>query len=1075
MKSDGGNALFVVAPYGSGKSLTAGYVGELVENRLAAAEALAKVEARIVSVDPKLSELARRRQVEGTRGLFVPLYGHVPSAPGALKDGILAAMRRVKLGRQARPIQQLEAKSAHDLTPLIAECSKKLDERGFDRLVIVWDEFGRHLQGLISEGRPEELDVLQVLAEVMSRPSAVPVSLVLLLHRSLLGYTSELPSRVRREWTKIEGRFETLQYVDDSNELYGLVGSLVQETRTADPADIDFSALSAQAKDIGLFPDVDSDHLPELLAAAYPLEPSTLYLLPRVSARVAQNERTLFSFLRWVSLEESVPPGAIYDYFRGDFQTDGGPGGTQRPWLETESALQKVEEGSIEEEALKGAFLLGLGLGGERAHATYTQLAYALEATEDGQVSSVLDSLIDRKLLVHRRHSDQVVVWHGTDVDLRGRLEDAIKQSSTDFRLAHFLTREMPPPVWRPVEYNARRGIRRYLEAEYVTVGQLKTFLGGDDADQPKLPGLEEWGRLGPGSDGQVLYVLPRSSTEVDEAIATAKMVSDPRIFIAIGNEIGTLREAALELECLLQMHSDHELIGSDPLVKAELDHLTDDTRIGLQRLVDRVLLPQSQGSSWFHRGEQISVTNVVQLRRKLSDSMAEIFNSTPEIDSEMVVRRKPSSVVINARKKVELGLLERYGQEDLGIKGGFADKAIFRCVFLRTGLYHEQAGRWALADPDDLKLPGLASVWKLIQGFFTKPGTGKSFRALIDELREPPYGVREGLIPLLLTAGIKAFPAAIALRKDRKFVDDVLPSVIEDTARNPDSYCLDVVGLTDRQETYLKGLVRMFRADLSDSSTKEGDLLRRCMDATLEWRDKLPAAVSDSRYLSREAREFEKQLSSPDPVHLFLEKLPELIGSPTHHPKKLLTGLKRLRDELESIETLFESQAIEALNQTLVSRGIRNGSGVREQSAQWANHFPKSFNKSLPSALTKAVLNRLRSRYRNDATLVNALSTLLIGLPIREWDDAKVPSFRRELRNAFEVIEGTALSMSGAVNLDPELRAGLIALAEAKAATIANQLADIVGAEKAADRLEQIAGDLRPHKAKPRGSLKSC
>ena len=93
---------------------------------------------------------------------------------------------------------------------------------------------------------------------------------------------------------------------------------------------------------------------------------------------------------------------------------------------------------------------------------------------------------------MHRRHSDQVVVWHGTDVDLRGRLDDEKKRSSADFHLAPFLTREMPPPVWRPVEYNARRGIRRYLDAEYVTVDGLQTFM-----TELELSGWE------PGSDGR--------------------------------------------------------------------------------------------------------------------------------------------------------------------------------------------------------------------------------------------------------------------------------------------------------------------------------------------------------------------------------------------------------------------------------------------------------------------------------------------------------------------------------------------------------------------------------------------
>ena len=1052
-----GRALFVVAPYGSGKSITAGYLGELVENRAEAASMLDLVGQRIEAVDPTTFALASGRRERGTRGLFVPLYGHVPSAAVALKDGLLGAMRRCKLGRQARALERVSAENTHDVFEVIASCSEKLEAAGFDRLIIVWDEFGRHLQGLISEGRPEELDVLQTLAEVVTRTSSLPVSLVLLLHRSLLGYAGGLPSGVRKEWAKIEGRFDTLQYIDDSSEMYELIGSLVRESRTGEPTEVDTASLAATAKEVGLFPEVVVHRLEGTLFDAYPLEPATLHLLPRIAARVAQNERTIFSFLQWVSLEESVPPSAIYDYFRGDFRSDGGAGGTQRPWLETESALQKVESGSVEEEALKCAFLLGLGLGGERAHSTYTQLVFALEPFEEVRVTGVLDDLIDRKLLVHRRHSDQVVVWHGTDVDLRGRLEDEKKRSSADFQLAPFLTRELPPPVWRPVEYNARLGIRRYLAAGYVTLDGLQAFL-------TELTMAGGWEK---GCDGQILYVLPRGQEESREATAIAKSIEDPRLFVAIGNEVAALREAALELWCLLRMHADHELISSDPMVKAELDHVTDDARTGLQPLIDRVLLPQPQGSRWFHLGRCIPVATVAQLRRKLSDTMTEVFSLTPEIDSEMVVRRAPTPVVVNARKKVELGLLERYGQEDVGIQGSFADKAIFRCVFLRTGLYRMRGERWGLADPGDLELPGLASVWSRVRDFFAEPGQNKSFRSFIDDLREPPYGVREGLIPLLLTAGIKAFPTAIAVRHLEQFVDDLLPSVLEDMAKNPDDYALDVVGLTTREKTYLRGLIKVFGGDSRAATANEGDLLRACMDAVLQWKHDLPAAVSSSRYLSVEGRAFEKELASPDPVHLFLEELPRLVGATTKQPKKLIDGASKLRDELESIEQVFLDEAVQALNQTLVSRGIRNGAGVREQAARWAGHFPKSFTRSLPDRVSQGVLTRLNAPYRDDASLVNALSTLLVGRPIRQWDDTVVPSFRRQLRSSFEVIEGIALGMSHAPDLDPELRTGLIALAEAKAATIAEQLADIVGAERAADRLEHIAGELRAHEAK--------
>ncbi len=1113
LQGKNGNAVFVVAPYGSGKSITAGYLGHLVDNHPEAAEMLRLVEGRLAGIGAGLQRRAMRRRTARRQGLFVPLYGHVGSGPAALKQGLLDAMRRAALGREARTVAGLGAARADDIPALVDACLDKLKQSGRDRLVIVWDEFGRHLQGLVSEGRPEELDVLQVLAEVASRSSIVPVSLVLLLHRSLLGYAAGLPPGLRREWAKIEGRFETLQYLDDSTELYELVGSLVAESRAVEAPEADFVGLATKARDVGMFPDIAEDRLPGILAAAHPLAPATVYLLPRVAARVAQNERTLFSFLQWTPLDAPVSPGALYDYFRGDFRTDGGAGGTQRPWLETESALGKVPDGSLEAESLKSAFLLGLGLSGERSHATRKQLAFALGVVgEDrkARVGRAISGLVKRRLLVHRRHSDQVVVWHGTDVDLRGRLEDEKMRHAGDFDLASFLTCELPPPVWRPVEYNARCGIRRYLEAEYATVAGLEAF-----RDRMRLEGWK------PGTDGRVLHVLPRDAEELGQAEGLAASIDDPRLFVAVARETAALREAAVDLWCLLRMHADQDMIGSDPMVGAELAHLTDDARTGLQPLVDRVLRPQPNGSRWFYKSRPVEATDVPELRRVLSRAMGEVFPCAPEIDSEMVVRRSPSPVIVNARKKVELGLLERYGQEDLGIEGNFADKAIFRCVFLRTGLYCQngsisiseddktcQNGRtWVLASPEDLDRPGLKAVWARIRHFFVEPGKAKSFQSLLDELTEPPFGVREGLLPLLLAAGFRAFPTAATVRCRDRFVDDLLPSVVEDMAKYPDRYLLDVVGVSAQERTYLEGIRDLFGGS-DDAIATEKDLLRACMGAVLAWRQTLPAGVVNSRYVSREARSFVMEMDSPDPVGLFLDRLPRWVGATVAKPRQLLGRVANLKAELEGVGNIFRQEAVQALSDALAARGMANGvgrgvagngdalgtngvasgngvlssdtgddrtadgggsalangavDGVRGQAVAWASFFSKPFVRRLPDQVTKGVLSRLASRYKDDDALVNALSTLLVGLPVQQWDDTMVSTFRRQLRNAFEVIEATAVALVQESGLDPAIRSGLAGLANARTRQAAEQLAEVLGSDEAARRLEALAAVLR-------------
>lgn len=1146
-----GNAVFVVAPYGSGKSITAGYLGHLIDNRPAAAEMLRLVEARLARVSPDLRRRVARRMDATRQGLFVPLYGHAGSAPAALQEGLIDAMRRTGLGREARTVARLDAKRAGDIPALMDACLDKLERSGRDRLVIVWDEFGRHLQGLVSEGRPEELDMLQVLAEVASRSTGVSVSLVLLLHRSLLGYATGLSPGLRREWTKIEGRFETLQYLDDSAELYELVASLVAESRDVAAPGADFACLAAEARDVGMFPGIAEDRLASILTAAHPLSAATVYLLPRVAARVAQNERTLFSFLQQASLDAPVLPGALYDYFRGDFRTDGGAGGTQRPWLETESALGKVADGSLEAQTLKTAFLLGLGQSGERGHATREQLAFALkDACEETECDAAgvgapvprsspaaaavdqetdpgraIEELVKRNLLVHRRHSDQVVVWHGTDVDLRGRLEDEKKRHAADFDLVSFLMRELRPPVWRPVEYNAKHRIRRYLEAEYVTVAGLEAF-----RDRISREGWK------PGTDGHVLHVLPQDADELAPAQELAANIDDPRLFVAVAREVSALRDAAVDLWCLLRMHADQDMIGNDPMIGAELDHLTDDARAGLQSLADRVLRPQPNGSRWFHKGRPVEAIDLPQLRRALSQAMEDVFTLTPEIDSEMVVRRSPSPVIVNARKKVELGLLERYGQEDLGIEGNYADKAIFRCVFLRTGLYCQngsaagsrreescqngrprasqadktcQNGRtWFLAGPEALNSPGLKAVWTRVHDFFTEPGKAKGFQFLLEELLEPPFGMREGIFPLMLTAGFRAFPTATSVRRREGFVDDLLPSVMEDIAKHPDRYVLDVVGISTEERTYLEGIRDMFSGS-ADVTTTENDLLRVCMEAVLAWRQTLPTTVARSRYVSSEARSFVKEMDAPDPVGLFLGQLPQWVGTAVAQPRQLLAGVAKLKTELEDVGDIYRQDAVQALSDNLAARGVANGvgrivpasgdpwptsgpvgggvrrsgtekangaaggggavfasgvalDGVRGQAVTWASYFPKAFASRLPDQVAKGVLSRLRARYDDDDALANALSTLLLGLSVHQWDDSMASTFRRKLRSALETIETTAVTLARESDLDPLIKSGLDGLAYARTARMAEQLADMLGGEEAARRLEALAATLR-------------
>ncbi len=1045
------HAFFVVAPYGSGKSLTATYALQVIENRADAADCIKRIAGRLDSVSPELGRsVLRRSRNKEKRGIAIALHGYCPDVAGALRESAVQSMKRLRLGREAKSIERLETAGPDGLANVLAALHRKAADSGCDQVVLLWDEFGRHLESLLREGRASALAEIQVLAEFVSRTRKVPATMGLFLHQSLLLYAGGMTQSVRSEWTKIEGRFRTLQYVDDSKEIYRLIAEVVASQRgEATLALADARTAARDSREHGLFGEATLPEIQQLLRGAFPLEPAALHLLPRLAARVAQNERTLFSFLYSVDMAAPVRPADLYDYFSPVMRADTSVGGTYRQWLETESALTKVSS-EAEIAALKAACLLSLGTSGQRSRAGHGLLRFAVRGYNGGrEEAAAVRQLVDRKLLLHRRHSDQVAVWHGTDVDLRGRLEEEKRRQEEHFDELEFLGREARPPAWRPVEFNDQHRVRRFLAGRYEYVATLPESLRQDQYLR----------RLDPGTDGEVLYVLSETHEEIAQAELAIRLdLSADRIVVALPQEPLPIREAALEVWCLLRMQTDGELVGTDPLVGPELQQMTDDARGHLQQLLDRLVLPGAEGPQWFHKGEPLKRADSPRgLRTALSNIMEEVFANCPRINNEMIVRHRPSAIVVNARKKLVLGILERSGMEGLGIEGNFPDSSMFRCVLLHTGLYRRDNGRWWYADPEELEDPGLKLVWRKIRDFLTNPtAMPENPRPLLHTLMEPPYGVRRGLLPILLAAGLKAFPSALSLMKDGIYVSDILPSVIESLCREPDRFRVSVLRLDEEREEYLRELHDIFTTG-PQYEVPEADLIRLCHDALEAWKAQLPAAALTSRQLTPAGQRLQELIRKEgDPVRLILYDLPRLAGEQSANGNAL-EGIRSARQELMDVTRTYVKQAGAAVRRA-VRLGDHDGrKGLRRVAREWAGCFSQSFVERMGTATTTAsMLKIMQVHYKSDAKLVDSLATVLVGQPLARWDDSTIAQFERELQATVQQIEESALERSGLLG-DSSAAQGLSKLVEGRIDELFGKLVDLVGEVEAEKRLSMI------------------
>ncbi|MDE0024766.1 MAG: hypothetical protein OXP69_10180 [Spirochaetaceae bacterium] len=1050
------SSYFVVAPYGTGKSLAAAFFIQAVENLGQSRDVLGRITERFASVDADLSDVLRSRvhpeqgALFAQQGATVVLSGFQRDVPAAVQAALLASLKRVGNQEAAKLVSRGRVTSMEAVIALLSKIRERYCPNSIDRLAIVWDEFGRHLEELVVRGISASLADVQTLAEFCARTKRVPTTLALLLHQGLSRYATNTSVTVQREWKKIEGRFETIQFVDDSKELYQLIGQIMRQIRLkGHPPRKVLDRGLRMCRDVGLFGDFSLEETEQMLSDSYPLEPITLYLLPRVSSRVAQNERTLFTFLYSLATTDSisgpVTPDRLYDYFSDAMRADSLPGGSYHTWLETESALHKANA-ALDQKALKCACLLGLGLVGERSRVSRKLLECAVSGY--GAVRAARDSvrrLISSNLLLYRRNADNVSIWHGTDLDLRGRLDQEKDRLGLRFDHVAFLTSEAPPAPWKSIDYNVEYGTERYFESRYVAAHAI---LMADEVEEV-LPSATT-------ADGMLYVVVPESHEELGEVRKhLERQTLEPTVIVALPRQADQLAEAALDVYALQLLRQDTSLLAEDPLVEPELAQMIDDAQGHLNLHLSRMFHPSAEGPEYRSRDRYHEVASPKQLRQFLSSIMRTVYPLTPRIRNEIIVRRRPRPAIVNSRKKLILGILERSGTDNLGLEGFRPDMSMFRTVLLLTGLYRSdlkdpdgEDATWRYAVPEELQDDGLRQIWECMRDFLTTPSSDpKPLADLISVIGSAPYGVRSGIVPILLAAGIRGFPGPISITTvDGSYVSDLLPSTIEEMAAHPNEYQVLVPNLGAAQREFLDRVADLF--EYTELAGSEADPVRRCHDALVNWRSALPHSALSSRYLSGGARSFGRLLTAAvDPYRLLFEAVPRVLHVPNTEVDSLLHALSECKAEIEGVLHWNYEAASRAIRSAFP---VVNGAdtSLREIVGAWAEFFPGTVVQEVKDGIAQALISRARMRYDTDQALADALAALLVGKRISRWEDSSIVVFERELGAVIRRVEDTVLSLSSVA--DGLRIQSVVDIATSRLQTSLRAIANAVGSDEA-------------------------
>ena len=866
----------LVGPYGSGKSSFSVFASQLLS---APAEPATKaVFNKLAGIEPSLAS-SIEAATSNTKGMMQVLVTGAPEAMGrrilvGLRDALsqLCAGRRGKrpavLGKMDSVIQSQEI-SASAVLGLTKELQLFLSKARYPGIVLFIDELGKFLEYEARHYGANDIYLLQALAEHACQGDSCNLYLFVMLHQSFEQYAKGLGENLKNEWSKVQGRFEEIPFIESSEQVLRVVGSALKQSLSKQEesankktiADVVDVLLEAKA----LPPSMKKKDAVGLFMSCYPLHPVSALVLPLLCQKVAQNERTLFSYLgsheehgladmlnRLESTAEWVLPHHIFDYFISSQSAVLSDYATHRRWAEVVTALERLGDASGADEALLKSIGL-LNIVGAKGGLKSSKVV--LETIGNARtITKSLKNLTKDSVITYRKFNSEYRVWQGSDFDLEDALQQGLDHIG-EFELADMLNREksLQPVVAR--RYTIRNGALRYFTPTFVdarTYNKLTT--------QATVPRIILF--LAAGQDDESIFF---------DEVATFYSPLDIVALIMNGSQ---LRESTGEVIALRHVGHSRPELNADLVAKREYQDRLSAAEHAQDVLLGR-LLDTPEDCAWYYKSKPKPVANKRQFQGQLSSILEAVYNKSPELHNELVNRDKPSSTANAARNKLLYVMLNSAGQTDLGIDKFPPEKAVYRSILKETRLHQEtELNQWQFCVPE--KGSPFFHVWQRIELFLNDTEKEPmSFADLNAELLAPPYGVKAGILPILYIAVYCAYQQELAIYENRQYRPTLTKEMLDRFVRRPDTFTVQRF----RIQGLRASIYEQYKTLFTDNEEKTVVQLVRPLANLIEGLPEFTQRTK-SKMLSNDARAVRDAfLLSKSPEKLLFEELPNLLG----------------------------------------------------------------------------------------------------------------------------------------------------------------------------------------------------
>lgn len=1002
-------AISITGPYGSGKSSLAVFLSALLgppgRSRRAA-------DALLADTDPQLFErLQASRSPYDATGLILA-FASARREPiswtlaRALRRGLEAFGTTIDVGTSSGPDTR-EGANVLGVLKAVTEMAPVL---------MVIDEFGKSLEEFVATGTADaDLYILQELAEWASGDLVHPFVLMTLQHLSFDDYAPTSHSNKRREWSKIQGRFLDVPYVENSRQWQHLMASVYEYDGRLDLSEwsrdvtelIDQAGLSAEL------------HVkPESI---FPVHPLVAIALPELCVRYGQHERTLFSFLAGSDngsvpsrLEEWVGTGLplvylhdVFDYFFESASHFAGGSSSASRWLEIGTRIRDVVGCTPSElRVLKTVAVLNLISAGGSVRASTAVIVAGLASGIDGgdfsaRIEEDLQTLEDRGVLVFREFADEYRLWHGSDFDIRGALE-VRKAALVNESTASLIERIKPPTPVIAARHSQLGGILRVFDKRFV-----------DEHSRPVL-------NVDPAYDGVVLLALASSLKSLPEFTAA----SDVPIVVGTSSATRGIAPAAVELAACRDLLDDASNSPPDWVSRREISERAAVAEAELDSAIESAYAVGAANLRWLQPGDKPR-RGRPEKPRSLSETISRIcderYPDAPVIKNEMIARRQLTSQGAQARRNLLEAMVMRPTDVRLGIDGFGPERAMYEALLGSSAIHQRKDdGSWSLgcpkAESDSL---GFRPVWIAVESLFAEAeARAVGLLEVYQSLMAAPFGLKEGPIPVIILAALMANRETIAVFENNSFAPRIDVPLVERLIRNPEAFTLRRYDPAGPRRHVLQAVYREFSTGWRQTDDRSVRTLLSAVTPLLDAARSLNSYAQRTKSISTQAQRVRAAiLTATEPGELLFRSLPEALSMSPFDANDVVmedratafaVALKTVMTELMSAFPMLLGRIESDIFAELQASGANPRLSVSGRASALRQVALDPEMRSLVFALTHDALER--------EEWLTYLGMVVLGTPVASWGDDDAERFSHELRSrvrALRRLESLAIAAS--------------------------------------------------------------